>query len=499
MEYKTLAAVDLGSNSFKLQIARVVGDQLYLLDAIKEPVRLAAGLTQSRELDDDSRSRAVDCLKRFGDRLRHYPQGTVRAVGTSALRLAQDTGNFLVEAEAALGFPIEIIAGREEARLIYVGVAHSLPAYPGRRLVVDIGGGSTECIVGQGLEPQRMESLHMGCVNFSLKYFADGRIDRATLREAELDARNRAQIIAADYAGTWGEAIGSSGTAKALADILEMSALSESGITSEGLDRLRSLLIKAGHIDNLQLPGLRPDRKPVIVGGFAIMAGIFAELGIERMQTAQGALREGLLYDLLGRFHHADMRESTVEAFMRRYQIDHAQAQRVESFAEQMLDMMAPGLSGDVMDAYRFLRWAARLHEIGISIAHSGYHKHGAYILENADMPGFSQRDQERLARLVRAQRGSLSKIPEFLSTPGNSADDRLLVQALRLAVAFNRGRRELAWPPSVRLDCGTRSCKLSLGRDWLEAHPLVETELASESADWAACGIDFRLKVLEA
>ena len=498
-EYSTVAAVDLGSNSFKLQVARVVENQLYSLDALKEPVRLAAGLDRKKNLTPESRQAALDCLKRFGDRLRGLPRGAVRCVGTSALRQAKNGQAFLEEAEAALGFPIEVIAGREEARLIYLGVVHSLPRFAGRRLVVDIGGGSTECIVGQGMAAQLMESLNMGCVNFSQRFFADGRIDKMAFDLAVLAARNEASAVAMDFHGRWEEAIGSSGTARAIADVLEMNGLSAGGITAAGMERVKQILIRAGSMEKVQLAGLRADRKPVFAGGLAILLGVFAELGIKRMQTAEGALREGILYDLLGRFHEADMREATVKEFLRRYHVDLRQAQRVAALAERFFDQIAPAVKGDVKEAHRYLQWAALLHEVGISVAHSGYHKHGAYILQNADMPGFSRRDQARLALLVRGQRGGLVKISAF--QPGSpdaaDADDRLLVQCLRLAVAFCRGRREPEIPGNFVLECGVKGCRLSLDGAWLEGHALAQTALAEEAEDWEDSGYGFRLKAV--
>ncbi len=496
-EYSTVAAVDLGSNSFKLQVARVVENQLYSLDALKEPVRLAAGLDHKKNLTPESRQLALDCLKRFGDRLRGLPRAAVRCVGTSALRQAKNGNEFLAQAEAALGFPIEIIAGREEARLIYLGVVHSLPQFSGRRLVVDIGGGSTECIAGQGMAAQLMESLNMGCVNFSQRFFADGRLDKMAFDLAVLAARNEASAVAMDFHGRWDAAIGSSGTARAIADVLEFNGLAAGGITAAGMERVKQLLIRAGSMEKVQLAGLRADRKPVFAGGLAIMLGVFAELGVSAMQTGEGALREGILYDLLGRFHEADMREATVQEFLRRYHVDLRQAERVTSVAEQFFDHIAPGIQADVKEAHRFLQWAALLHETGISVAHSGYHKHGAYILQNADMPGFSRRDQARLALLVRAQRGGLAKIPGFQQDGAAAvdADDRLLVQCLRLAVAFCRSRRAPEIPADFRLECGAKGCKLSLEAGWLGEHPLAQTALAEEAEDWEGSGFSFRLK----
>ena len=489
MGYQTLAAVDLGSNSFKLQVARVQGEQLYLLDALKEPVRLAAGLDKNKRLDADSQQRALDCLRRFSERLRGLPEGAVRCVGTSALRVAKNAEQFLEQAEAALGFPIEIIAGREEARLIYLGVTHSLPPSSGRRLVVDIGGGSTECIIGSGVAQERRESLQMGCVNFSLRFFANGKLDKAAMKEAELEARLVAQGIEADFGKPhWDEAVGSSGSIRAVADILEANGWGQ-GVNAEGMAWLREAMLKAGHVDKLDIPGLRVDRRPVLAGGFAILSGLFAELGIGQMNPASGALREGILYDLLGRMSRNDMREETVAEFMRRYHVDSRQAARVEKLALRLFKSVAPADKEEKQEARRFLSWAARLHEIGISIAHSGYHKHGAYILENADMPGFSRTDQERLALLVRAQRGAVAKLPPLAAGGELAGIDRTLAWLLRQAVILCRNRAEPSLP-EVQPETTAKGYRLRLARTWLEDNALTWRALEEEAVYWASVGV---------
>jgi exopolyphosphatase / guanosine-5'-triphosphate,3'-diphosphate pyrophosphatase len=491
MGYQTLAAVDLGSNSFKLQVARVQGEQLYWLDALKEPVRLAAGLDRNKKLTAESQQKALDCLQRFNERLRGLPREAVRCVGTSALRVAKNASAFIEEAEAALGFPIEIIAGREEARLIYLGVVHSLPVSDKRRLVVDIGGGSTECITGIGARQENRESLLMGCVNFSLRYFPEGKIDKASMKAAELEARLKAQGVEAEFSrGRWDEAVGSSGSIRAIADILEANGWGQ-GISAAGMAQLREALLKAGHVNRLELAGLKADRMPVLAGGFAILSGLFSELGITHMQPATGALREGILYDLLGRMSDHDMREETVAEFVRRYHVDRLQAGRVEKLALRLFNGIAPRDDADRIEARRFLAWAARLHEIGISIAHSGYHKHSAYILENADMPGFSSNDQARLALLARAQRGALNKAPQFsaASQQAVSEADRLLVWMLRQAVILCRSRAD-SDSRDMAADMTSSGYRLRLPAGWLEHNPLTRRALEEEAAAWDAIGV---------
>ncbi|MCW5595306.1 MAG: exopolyphosphatase [Rhodocyclaceae bacterium] len=497
MTYELVAAVDLGSNSFRLQVGRVVEDQIYPLDSLKEPVRLAAGLTAQKILDGPSQLRALEALRRFGERLRGFDAGAVRVVATNALRVAKNAPQFLAQAEAALGFPIEIIAGREEARLIYLGVAHTLPNPGKQQLVVDIGGGSTEFIIGRNIEPIELESLYMGCVGFSLKYFPRGRIEKPAMKAAELAARKELQGIVRQYRKTgWEEAVGSSGTAKALADIIEMNGLSErgakgeTGITREGLEGLRGLLLHAGDMGKLTLQGLRPDRIPVLPGGLAIMSAVFKEFGLERMTFSDGALRLGVLYDLLGRYHHQDLRHATVQQFMRRYQVDAGQAGRVATTACGFLQQLLPKTATAEQADAQVLDWAALLHEIGISVAHSSYHKHSAYILANADMPGFSKMDQARLSRIVLAHRGKLERVQEIM--PDNP--DWLLIFSLRLAVILHRARDD-APLPAIIARRSERGFSLGIDPDWLEASPLSAAALEEESRQWSGMGMEIKIK----
>jgi len=497
-EYQTLAAIDLGSNSFHLQVGRVEGEQLFYLDSLKESVRLAAGLTEQKKLDGAAQKRALNCLARFGERLQGMPAGAVRAVGTSALRVAKNAPAFLDKARAALGFDIDIVAGREEARLIYLGVSHSLPLTQTTRLVVDIGGGSTECILGVGYEPRERESLRMGCVGYTKLFFSSGKLDKAAFWDAETTARREIQAVASAFrAGAWEEAVGSSGTARALGEICMQNGFSEGAITLEGLKWMRDQLVKASTLDRVALEGLKSDRRPVIAGGLAVMLAIFQELGIESMTTAQGAMREGILWDLLGRVHDEDMRDMTVAQFQRRYQVDGRQAARVEQVALSLLNDIAGSVQEPMEAATHRLTWAARMHEIGISIAHSGFHKHGAYILENADMPGFSRTDQIHLAALVRASRGSLKK----LTLPWSDINWPLVL-CLRLAVLFALGRRDMDLT-GLRLASHSNGD----GDDWelmvpnalLQDNPLTQAALADEIKDWAAIAPAVRLAAVRA
>ena len=487
MQYETLAAVDLGSNSFHLQIGRVVDDQIYLLDGLREQVRLGAGLTRDKRIDRATQVRALEALRRFSDRLRGFPAAAVRVVGTNALRVAKNSRQFLAEAKEALGFPIEVIAGREEARLIYLGVAHDLPLSRDKRLIMDIGGGSTEFIIGTGVQPELMDSLYMGCVSFSLKYFAEGRVEKSAFKQAELAARVEVQTIVKQYTRHgWAGAVGSSGTARSIAAILEANGWSEHGISAAGLDKLRGALLKAGDMARALLPGMREDRALILPGGLSIMCAAFDELGIEHMSVSDAALRQGVLYDLLGRVQKHDMREVTVRQFMRRYHVDTAQAQRVAELAQRLHRQM----NGAERDPQ--LAWAAALHEIGISIAHNGYHKHSAYIIANADMPGFSRMEQAQLARLVLAHRGKLAKLQDLSPVPGDWA----LVFCLRLASLFCRSRTD---PDLLQVACeiGDSGFRLLLPEALLEQHPLSAAALADEADEWKSIGLRLEVKPL--
>ncbi|MES2552770.1 MAG: exopolyphosphatase [Pseudomonadota bacterium] len=487
--FSEIAAVDLGSNSFRLQLARVVDGQLIFHDSLREAVRLGAGLDKNNFLDADAQRRAMDCLKRFSERLRGLPPQAVRAVATNTFRVAKNSRQLLEEAEAALGFPIEIIAGREEARMIFVGVSHSLPVAAHKRLVIDIGGGSTEFIIGEGVEPIEMESLYMGCVSYSLKFFPEGRLSEENFQKAQLAAASEIQNIRKNFMpGKWQEAVGSSGTARSLGEILRLNGLSDGAITPDGLQGLRSLAIKAKESKKLQLEGLSSDRAAVLPGGLSIMLAAFDSLKITDMTISSSALREGVLYELLGRMHHQDIRIATVNSFMRRYDVDRDQVKRVHMLALSLLSQVDEMLTMDAEAARQYLEWASKLHEIGITIAHSGYHKHSAYILENADMPGFSKMQQQMLGLLVRAQRRSLSKLNHPVAN-----DISLLILILRLAILFHRNRLDDDYP-KLDLYWGPSGFDLHIEPGWLVNNPLTRAELDNEVDYWKEIGISLTL-----
>ncbi|MEY3670985.1 MAG: exopolyphosphatase [Pseudomonadota bacterium] len=488
-----LAAVDLGSNSFRLSIGRVAEQNgtkhIYQIDRLKETVRLAAGLDSAKMLNQESINRAIEVLHIFGDRLRTFHPDRVRAVATNTFRVARNVADFLPEAEAALGFPIEVIAGREEARLIYTGVSHTLPVSQTKRLVVDIGGGSTEVIIGKGDEPVLMSSLYMGCVSFSRKFFPDGKIDAYSLKLAEVAARREIEPITKPYRKMgWDVAYGSSGTAKALYAILTEGKFSKDGITRDGLERLKAKLVRSGRVIPDQLPGIKTERAEVLTGGLAIMSAFFDEMGVERMQTGDGALRLGVLVDLAGREESHDRRDQTVAAFVRRYHVDARQATRVKRCALTLFESLFPE-RGEQDELKQTVRWAATLHEVGVSIAQAGYHKHSAYILNNADMPGFSKIDQESLGLLALAHTGKLSRADALIKTK----DQWLAILCLRLAVLLCRRREDVSkLPLTISVKSQTITCKVD--KKWLASHPLTDFSLHGEEDEWAKIGYKFEL-----
>jgi len=480
-----LAVVDMGSNSFRLEIGRVEGGQIYRLDTVRETLRMGAGLDDRDNLTPFAQREAIACLARFGERLRGFDRGAVRAVATNTFRVAKNVAKFLPRAEAALGFPIDVIGGHEEARLIYLGVAHLLPATDTPRLVVDIGGGSTEFIIGRGMNPERLESLKLGCVTMTRRFFADGSLDADVLETAQTHAQVEIEAIAREFSRKhWHDAYASSGTALALADILEQNGFSEGGITPGGLARLRKRMVAARDARHLKLEGLKPERAPVLAGGFAVMAAAVDELGIARINPVGGALRLGVLYDLLGRREHRDSREVTVASFVERYHVDRPHAERVATLAKALY---AQAASKPDPNVERHVAWAALLHEVGYTVSHLGFHKHGAYILGNADMPGFSRQEQHWLAMLVLGCRGGLDKVAPLLGDPGLRAQ----VLALRLAVLFHHARQPIA-APRIRVGTG-RAFRVDLPERWLRAHPLTDHLLAKERREWADAGWPWR------
>lgn len=493
-ESELIAAVDLGSNSFHMIVARLSGGDPQVVDRLRESVRLGAGLDEQGNLSNEAQLRALACLRRFGQRLQGVPRGSVRAVGTNTLRKAKNAREFIAAAELALGHSIEVVSGIEEARLIYLGVAHSLADDGARRLVIDIGGGSTEFIIGTHLEPQYLESLHMGCVSTTLAHFADGTLSAKRFAAAETAARLELEPIEARYRKLgWDVAIGASGTIRSVYGVLETIGAGGDGITLSALKQLRERVIRMGNIKRIDFDGLSGDRAVIFPGGLAVLIAAFEALRITRMRVASGALREGLLYDHIGRIQEHDVRDASVAALAGRYHVDMEHAARVRDTALECLEQVADAwLLGENHHA-GLLRWAATLHEIGLDISHAQHHKHGAYIAENADLMGFSREVQKRLAALIRVHR---RKFPQeaFQSIPKRWQEPlRRLAILLRLSVALHRSRspEPLA---DFELDARDNALSMRFPRGWLEDHPLTRAELEQEAGYLKALGykLDF-------
>ena len=477
-----IAAIDLGSNSFHMVVARLVQGEIRTLEKMGEKVQLAAGLDQRNQLSEESQQRGLDCLRRFAQRIRGMPPGAVQVVGTNALRAARNSRQFIQRAEDVLGVPVEIIAGREEARLIYLGVSHTLADDAGRRLVIDIGGGSTEFIIGERFEPQEMESLHMGCVSFRNRYFADGAINRKQMDRAVTHAAQELLNIQYRFRRLgWENCVGSSGSVKAIVGVVEEYLRQPgTGITLDDLKLVREHMLELGRVERLDALGVRDDRQPIFPAGFAILMAAFQSLGIGRLHFADGALREGLLYDMVGRQRHEDVRERTIQALQARYHVDPGHAAAVEETAMAAYEQVSAfwGLESEYLKD--LLCWACRIHEIGLTISHTQYHKHGAYLLRYSDLPGFSRDAQEALATLVRGHR---RKFSENIFSPLDDEDEERLKRLgilLRLSVLLQHAHNQDP-PPPFRLKPGKRRLEIEFPTGWLDQHPLTRADLDNE------------------
>lgn len=475
-----LAAIDLGSNSFHMVVARITDGELKPLDVMSEKVQLAAGLDEAGNLSEEAQIRGLDCLRRFAQRVGELPRSAIRVVGTNALREARNRATFIEKAEQLLGCSIEVIAGREEARLIYLGVAHTLADDGDRRLVVDIGGGSTEFIIGSRFEPLKLESLHMGCVSYTRRFFADGQISAKRMDQARTAAAGELLAIRRDYRRLrWQSTIGASGTVKALRQACRALGFGER-ITRKGLLAVQTHLVEAGQADLIEIEGIKPERRAVLAAGTAILMAIFELLGIEAMDYSEGALREGLLYDMAGRLRHEDVRERTIQGLMKRYRVDAGQAQRVETTALNLFNQVCESWQLEAPRHAEMLRWAARTHEIGLTIAHTQFHKHSAYLLQHSDLAGFTNTEQQLLAFLVRGHRRKFPR-EEYRQLPRQKQHSyRRLCLLLRLAVVLHRSRSS-ARLPALRLEAVDKHLQLTFPRGWLASHPLTHADLANE------------------
>ncbi|MCX7556823.1 exopolyphosphatase [Xanthomonadaceae bacterium JHOS43] len=492
-----MAAIDIGSNSFHMVVARNVLGQLRIVDRLRETVRIASGLRGNGDLDPAARERALICLARFGERIHSLPSNRVRAIATNTVRQLRNPAAFLIPAETALGHGIEVVSGREEARLIYLGVAHGMPPTDARRLVIDIGGGSTEFIIGSGFQPLERESLQMGCIATTRRFFPDGKLSRKRWQAGKLELALQFQQFTTPYRALgWQETIGSSGTAKAISEMLSSPDLPAGTITRDGLDAACDRILDFKHIDDIRLDGISADRRPIIAGGLLVMQTCFHELDLERMRVCETAMREGVLHDMLGRAQQRDPRDAAIAALAIRYGVDAEHAQRVEDTALMLFDQIAESWELEPDDRL-MLTWAARLHELGLAISHSQHQKHGAYVVANSDIDGFSRQEQSVLAALVRCQRRSISH--GMLATlPGRMAHAALRnIVLLRLAILLHRSH-DRSPPPPMRLCANGDDVHLKLPETWLASHALTHADLATERDELAAIGLDFSVGALD-
>ena len=490
LKTEALAAIDLGSNSFHMVIARQdIDGGIRILDKVKEPVRLGAGLDDSGNLSKEAQARALDCLDRFHQRLADIPEAQVRAVGTNTLRAAHDSGQFLKSAEAALGHHISVISGHEEARLVYMGAAYSLAVRDTNRLVIDIGGGSTEMIIGKGYQPNELSSLYMGCVSYTRRFFGDGKITKSRISEARSAALQELETIADRYKEKgWNEVVGTSGTNRALDNLSRSLGSDQHWLSRDGMGEIKDWLLTKGRDTELDLAS--QTRRQVLAGGFCILDAIFESLNIERLDTTDGALREGVLYDLNGRLHDADSREQGISSLLNQFNPDQNQYQRVEQSAIQFWLQTKDSWSLNQVIQKKLLRWAAQLHEVGFSIAYNQHHKHGAYIIENSDIDGFSRQLQHYLALLVRCHRQKFA-VELFESIPAEWKLSLIrLTILLRLAVALNRSRTRRI-DDELKLTVHGEVVEIKVSSDWCKMHPLSYLDLQSEKNYLATVGIE--------
>jgi len=487
---RTYAAVDLGSNSFHLLVVREVDGSLHIIDKLRERVRLAGALGPDHMLDPNQWGLAMSTLEQFGQRLKDVPQHRVRVVGTNTLRKAINREAFNRKADLALGHPIEVISGTEEARLVYLGVAHDLEDGGERRLVVDIGGGSTECIIGEGPTLLRADSLYMGCVEFTKRFFSDQEITTERMNEAVVAARLELGAVHRAYRNLgWHHSYGSSGTINAIQAVLTQNGKSEHCITADGLEWLVSQLAEAKRTTKLRLKGLKPERAAVFPGGVCILSAVFRSLKIEKMVASSSALREGVIYDLLGR-QVDDVRDQTVRRMRDRYAADPRHAKRVENLALTLCERFADPFSLDSERAAPFLRWASQLHEIGKAVSYTGYHRHGAYLISNSDMPGFSHSEQKLVAAMVLGQRRRLhpDRLAELVGSGVHEAVRLCII--LRLASRLNRTRSTKPRPP-IDVQVDGKAIHLTFPEGWLDARPLTQGDLVMEAQSIGSAGFE--------
>jgi exopolyphosphatase/guanosine-5'-triphosphate,3'-diphosphate pyrophosphatase len=496
------AAIDLGSNSFHMLIVKVNDGILETVDRVKEMVQIARGLKRTKSLSEEAQARALHCLSCFQERIREIPPEQVRVVGTKALRSAKNASSFIKEAEAALGHSIDIISGYEEARLVYLGVSHDISADKGKPLIIDIGGGSTEFIIGSSnngrksqkdQQPRLMESLSIGCVTYSDNYFSDESgnapeaITRKMINEAYYATCLELELIIRRYRRQgWDIAVGSSGTMRAISELMPADIVS-GVITREGLNGLLDELKQYGALSNLS--GISAQRASVLPAGIIILSAIFDQLQLDEIHVVNATLKEGLVYDTMGRLSAHDMRDQTVDKLIEQHQVDREQAERVDKTLRHFIKSLpSPIING--VNVQKILHWAALLHEIGLSVSHSGYHHHGAYLLKNTDMAGFSRFEQELLSLFVGAHRRKIRSERLAVLTAETQQFLASFFACLRLAVLLNHRREDDIHLPSIIVQ--EQNIILQFSDNWLDEHPLTYRNLLQEQRYLEPLNIQF-------
>lgn len=490
------AAIDLGSNSFHLLVATFRSGQIYPIDSVKHMVRMAAGLDEHKVISPEYLEKAYESLRSMAERIQNIPKSHVRIVGTNTLRVAKNSAQFIQQAEKILGHEIEIISGREEARMLYLGVAQSTSGNPARKLVMDIGGGSTELIIGDGMQAVARESLYMGCVSYTQKYFKGGIINKENWKRAVINALQELNPYLQDFKQRgWQSAVGASGTMRATADILEANQWASSGITLAGLKQLRQSCFDLGHIDQLhQLAGLSEDRRPVFMGGVAIVYALVKAFSIEQLDVSLGALREGLIYEMSDGPKTTSVTKRSIRKLSEQFTVDTLHAEHVQRYAEDILSKINIKIEKRIL---ALLFGAIKLHELGLSIAHSSYHKIGSYVVLNADMPGFSNQQKLVMATLIRLHRRKISKtVLAGLTERQYEVVVKLLV-IMRLSVVFARNRH-FEPVPIEHIQWQQDKIELQLEREWLIDHPLIKADLKDEQKQWQHMGLELLINPLQ-
>ena len=496
---KIVAAVDLGSNSFHMIIASLEENgSLKVIDKIKEMVRLGAGLNHKQQLDEETQQRALACLSRFSQRLQNIDKKDIRITGTNTLRIAKNAKKFTKRAQKILNHRIDIISGIEEARLVYQGAIYGLSELGEKRLVIDIGGGSTELIIGEKRNPIQLESINMGCVSVTKKFFSDGLISESRLKKADIYARRKIDSIRQDYLTTgWEQCVGTSGSIRSISNVLLMSGITDGTITDKGLKQLLVKIQKFKSIDKIKLEGLSNQRRSVFLGGLIVLKAAFKELKLNQMTVSDGSLREGLMLDIVGRIKHEDIRVSSVEHVATRYDVRSQHANNVIASCEHLYGELKEPWVLDDENHYLLLLWAARMHEIGLAISHAGYHRHGAYLAQNSDMPGFSLQEQQIISLLIRYHRQKFIKADfKSFSAKYRKTLFRLTI-ILRIAVILNRSLPDYQ-EPDYLIKAKKKSLTLLFPEHWFDDNPLTIADLESEIDYLDTIGFKLKIKHLK-